>query len=333
MATVKKKPAKKAAKAEAPRGTKDEKLQQVSEESPSGWAAVLPGMSPEVYASLEAELPGVDPGATEQINLSELRERIQTQGQDPAEAVREMRGEGQSDASRGLQPAADGDVAVPAVSSGSPSPEPGFVRHDELADIVKGAVTDALKTVMAAQAPGEGGTRDPNMMTTTSRAEQAEQDRLEQEEMDILALSDPIGAQLAEQDRHRPGGNKVEASPQFETNPLSAEDIANMTEDEIDDYNRREQRKLQARKQAQVLRRSEMEGLSRKERLKAVMGQRDPNRVRHADNPLGEREVLVVSRRRVGLGEEGMSDLHERIFVPLSAARRLQDAGAVKVEI
>ena len=149
------------------------------------------------------------------------------------------------------------------------------------------------------------------------------------EDLDVLALTDPIAAQLASQS---PGGRTVEAAP-LQTNPLTAEQIDKMTPEEIDAYNRNELLKTQARKAQQMKNRSELERMHPSERIRYLTGKRDPSIIREADNLLGEKMVKVQTKRRIGLGEQGTSDLDEVIMVPLSGARRLQDEGAVRVLI
>lgn len=178
----------------------------------------------------------------------------------------------------------------------------------EVDEIVAKAVAEAVKAV-----------QEPVVLKTDAP------------DIELLELTDPVGAQLAKQDQG-PGGKRVEAAP-LETNPLTKEQIENMSQEEIDLYNQNELRKVQARKQAQTVRRTEMESMSSSQRLKVLLGERDPNIIREADNPLGERMVECVALRKVGLGEQGMSELEETIKVPVSAARRLQDAGALKVSI
>ena len=148
----------------------------------------------------------------------------------------------------------------------------------------------------------------------------------------MLELTDPIGAQLAKEDAHSPGGRQVEAVP-LQTNPLTKEQIESMTDEQIAEYNQNELRKMDARKQQQLVNRSQLEKMSRAERIREMQKDRDPSIIREADNPLGERMVQCVSVRRVGLGEQGTSEINETIKVPLSGARKLQDSGAIKVQI
>ena len=154
-------------------------------------------------------------------------------------------------------------------------------------------------------------------------------------DLELLDLADPIGAQLAREDiasGPTPGGRVVEAEL-LESFTLTPAQIESMTDDEIAAYNQNEVRKMRARKQAQVVNRSEMANMTPAERVKAMNGKRDPDYVREADNPLGERMVKCQTVRKIGLGEQGTSDLGETVKIPLSGARQLQDSGAIKVLI
>lgn len=224
--------------------------------------------------------------------------------------------------------------------------------NDELSDMIASAVAqgvaDGVKAALSAIIPPQAqaapdlapepsleadtGFRDPNMMTTYREPEVKEDHYVD---LDMLDLTDPIAAQLAREDGGpTPGGKRVEAQlSSLESAPLTPDQIAEMTDEQIEEYNRAELRRLQARKQAQVVRRSELERMNRADRIRALQGDRDPTIIREADNLLGERMVTVVSIRKIGLGEQGTSEVGETIRIPLSGARKLQDSGAVKVQI
>ena len=160
--------------------------------------------------------------------------------------------------------------------------------------------------------------RDPNMMTSYP-----------EEDIELLELADPIAAQVA---KRGPGGKVVEA-PVFDTPTLTKEQVENMSEEEIAAYNQNELRRVEARKQQQEINRSKLEKMSPKDRMQNMFRDRDPSVIREADNPLGERMIDCVAKRRVGLGEQGTSEIDERIRVPISGARHLQESGAIIVSI
>lgn len=201
-----------------------------------------------------------------------------------------------------------------------PAVEARGVSADEVSAMIADAVGKATQEII-------------KTLTSVSPQTMPDAPAVEEEvDIELLELADPIGAQLAKKDGYTPGGKVIEADV-LETPPLTKEAIDNMSDEEIAAYNQREQRKLQARKQAQATNRSNLERMNSSQRIRALTGERDPNIIREADNPFGERMVECVTIRRVGLGEQGTSDVDERIKVPLSGARHLQDQGAIKVMI
>ena len=178
--------------------------------------------------------------------------------------------------------------------------------------------------------PGPGG--PPAGMMTTYGTVVAETDV----DLELLELTDPIGYQLAMEgdDGPAPGGRrKVEAAIDDGISvTLTQEQIEGMSEEEIDEYNRKELQRVRARKQQQLINRSRLEKMSPGDRIRALT-ERDPNRIRQADNPLDERMIKCVATNRIGLGVEGTSDPGETIYVPLSGARMLQDQGRIRVLI
>lgn len=200
---------------------------------------------------------------------------------------------------------------------------------------IEAAVEQAVESVSLTQveeliAAAVGKATESIIQAVTAQSPQTVPDAVMDEDMEFLELTDPIGAQLARQDGHTPGGKTVEAGP-LETNSLTREQIESMTEAEIDAYNRNELAKQQKRKAQQARNRQELERMNTADRYRALTADRDPNRIRSVDNPLNERMIKCEALARVGLGDEGTSEVGETIMVPLSGCRHLQDQHRIKV--
>ena len=93
----------------------------------------------------------------------------------------------------------------------------------------------------------------------------------------------------------------------------------NMTEEEIEEFNRKEAEKAEKRKQRQANNR----------RKKVVKEERDPNVIREIK---GKDQIECICVRRIGLDDQ-MSDVGEVVKIPKSIAKGLQDSGAIKVKL
>ncbi len=149
-------------------------------------------------------------------------------------------------------------------------------------------------------------------------------------DIEILELTDPVAAQIARQDQS-PGGKVIEAEP--EVRNISRAEYDTLTDEEKRAYDNAQLQKVDKRKRAAAARRSEIAQMSTADRIRTLAGKRDPNVIRKAENPMDERMIKVQSINRIGLGEEGTSDVDEVIYVPYTAAKHLQEEGRIKVLI
>lgn len=149
----------------------------------------------------------------------------------------------------------------------------------------------------------------------------------------IAATTDPIPQVRAE---HVPGGKKV-ANTVYETEALTPAAIANMTPEQIEEYNRREQDKMRARKARQASTLAKLSDMSTGDRVRYLTKERDPSVIRMAvpDDWDGNEDdlVRVTCKRHVGLGGGLMSDIDEEVDMYRPAAKNLQKSGAVEVAI
>jgi hypothetical protein len=135
---------------------------------------------------------------------------------------------------------------------------------------------------------------------------------------------------------HVPGGKKV-ANTAYETEALTPAAIANMTPEQIEEYNRREQDKMRARKARQASTLAKLSDMSTGDRVRYLTKERDPSVIRMAvpDDWDGNENdlVRVICKRHVGLGGGLMSDIDEEVDMYRPAAKNLQKTGAVEVSI
>lgn len=147
----------------------------------------------------------------------------------------------------------------------------------------------------------------------------------------LQAQTAPQPPELPSSPEHSPGGRKVEAAVEVRT--VTREEYARMDDDEKARYNNAQAQKVAERKKQADQNRADMMSMPRGQRIKMLMADRDPNIIRQADNPLGEETVQVVCLRKVGLNNFETSDVGEKVILPLTAARNLQDSGAIRVAI
>ena len=218
------------------------------------------------------------------------------------------------------EPKVDAQASEPATEAALTKADVAEMIANAVGQAIPEAVNQAVTAITSAQQRDDAPehARDPNMMTSYP-----------EEDIELLELADPIAAQVA---KRGPGGKVVEA-PAFDTPTLTKEQVENMSEEEVAAYNQNELRRIEARKQQQEINRSKLERMSPKDRMQNMFRDRDPSVIREADNPLGERMIDCVAKRRVGLGEQGTSEIDERIRVPISGARHLQESGAIIVSI
>lgn len=141
-------------------------------------------------------------------------------------------------------------------------------------------------------------------------------------------------ADLKPQPVKPPTGPAVVESEVYDTPPLTAEQVAAMSEDEVEAYNQREAAKLASRKRRLANNRRELDNLSQQERAKRIKGQRDPSIIRKSDNPYGEPMIDAKTKRaRISLENGEMSEPGEHIQVPRSFALTLQEQGKIEILI
>ncbi len=171
----------------------------------------------------------------------------------------------------------------------------------------------------------------------------AEQQVREAEERITQAMSqlmDKIDERFQAIEESLPRGRKVvqpkmDDSELLETIAPSEEEIATWTPEQVKEFNERELKKMAARKQRQEAKRKEMEGMGSQQRRAAMSKPRDPNEIRIAIDPDydGDDYVRVQCLRRVGLGNDIMSDINEIVDMPREHAKRLQESGAVRIAL
>jgi len=151
---------------------------------------------------------------------------------------------------------------------------------------------------------------------------------------EAVKAAQPVAAQSKAE--HVPGGKKV-ANTAYETEALTPAAIANMTPEQIEEYNRREQDKMRARKARQASTLAKLSDMSTGDRVRYLTKERDPSVIRMAvpDDWDGNENdlVRVICKRHVGLGGGLMSDIDEEVDMYRPAAKNLQKTGAVEVSI
>jgi GGDEF domain-containing protein len=97
-------------------GEISDEYMHMRERSAQLWAEVLPGLSRGEYEALASETQGADPRAASESELQVIRERVQKKRALDTGVMRGLREQGIADASRGLQQATTGELAMPPVS-------------------------------------------------------------------------------------------------------------------------------------------------------------------------------------------------------------------------
>lgn len=153
------------------------------------------------------------------------------------------------------------------------------------------------------------------------------------------AVKVAMPAQPAPLNRHTPGGRQVEDGKEIlETRPVSPEETAGWTDEQIAEFNRREAKKLRDRKAKQSENRRDLESMSTAERIRFMQTPRDPSIIRKVTGPGwdGDEDGLIRVRclRKIGINDYGdMTDIDEEVMMPPEVARDLQQKKLVEAVI
>ena len=218
-------------------------------------------------------------------------------------------------------------AAVAKEAPAEAAPDPG-VTMDQVEAAIASAIGKATENIIAA-VTAQSPQVVPDAPAIEGDDNLPDMERIA--DIELLELTDPIAAQLAKQDHPSPGGQVIEAEQDVRN--LSRDEYLALTDEEKRAYDNAQAQKIATRKKAAAARRADIAQMGAADRIRTLTGKRDPDVIRKADNPGNERMVKAEALRKIGLGEEGTSDLHETIFLPISAARHLQDEGCIKVLI